>query len=222
MPRMKRASFVLFGWMAAVSAAGCGNNVGSGNPSSTGTTSTAKPNPAPSQKPDPSAKPPTKDVPTATTAASAAPSGSASADTPSSGSGGGTNTTGFDTPEALGKAMADAFGDPSKLAGLFPADSVLDGSFDCKDKGHFHVMIRESIKQLQKELKDVKGPFEFVKADPPSGLKTLAKGDEGEGCTTKEAVEMAKWRVTLKAGGKEDDGGVEMMKLGGKWYPIGM
>lgn len=207
------------GFAVALSAQGCGDGGASTGASSTAAASTVKPTPAPSQKPNPSAKPPTKDVPTA----SAAPSGSGSADTPSSGDGGGTNTTGFENPEALGKAMVAAFNDPTKLASLFPADSVLDGSFECKDKDHFHSLIRESIKEIEKDVKKEKGPFEFVKADPPpTEVKTLKKGEEGEGCVTKEAVDMSKWRLTFKAAGKEDDGGVEMMKLGGKWYPIGM
>lgn len=207
----------------AVVLVGCGNGAttttDSSKPATSSTTATSTSKPTATNRTAASEKPVSK--PSAVPG-SGAPNGSASAgpDGPW-GNNGGTNTTGFENPETLGKAMVAALNDPSKLPSLFPADSVLDASFSCKEWGSFYGAVRFSIDALVHDLKDTKGPFEFVRAAPSGQSKTLSKGQEGDGCVMKEDVEMTTWSLTYKMAGKEKEIGVDMIKLGGKWYPIG-
>lgn len=154
--------------------------------------------------------------------ASAAPGASTSA-SPASAGDGGTSTTGYDSPDAFGKAMAEAFSDPSKLGSLFPADSVIDASFDCTPPDAFRKLIRESIAEVAKDLKKHPGTYQLVKVEVKSDqVKKLAKGEKADDCTAKADAETTKFRVTLKSEKDEDSGSVEIIQLGGKYYAIGM
>lgn len=192
----------------------CGDGASTTGAASSTASTAAKPKPssAASAKPEKSADKPAP-------SAAPGPAGSAS---PSAASDGGTNTVGFDTPEAFGKAMAEAFSDPSKLGSLFPADSVLDANLECTPPDTFHKVVRGAMAEIAKELTKEKGPWEFVKAEVQGEAKKLPKGEKADGCTLKADAETTKFRVTIKSAKGEDDGGVEIIKLGGKYYAIGM
>lgn len=118
--------------------------------------------------------------------------------------------------------MAEAFTDPAKLGSLFPADSVIDANFECTPPDAFRNVVRGAIAEISKDLKKRPGPYEFVKAEEKGEVTKLAARDKVDDCTMKADAETMKFRVTLKSSKEEDSGGVEIIKLGGKYYAIGM
>jgi hypothetical protein len=148
--------------------------------------------------------------------------------------GGGSAGGGYDSPEAVGKALLAAFNskDPAALTALFPTDEQLKKAATCTDetKSLATYIGKQKVEMIKEvggdKFKDVK--FEYAGLEPKEGGQKLAKGalDADTTCTASEDIEIArqnlKFKVVSPKGTEDENEGVKMVKLGGKWYLMDM
>lgn len=141
--------------------------------------------------------------------------------------GGGTAST----PEEMGPLIVAALNshDAAAVGALFPPDEVFAAAFDCGGRENFaieHVKRARArlVAELSDDLKDVTLSFLGVDTEREIKKKTLAVGEEEDGCTAKQPLTMVKirFKFEMKKGDKtETEGeGVSLVQIGegGPWY----
>ena len=149
------------------------------------------------------------------------------------GGGGSSSSTtgGAAKPEDVAKNAVEAMaaGDMNKLKALFPSDDALKPLVKCpKDNFIVEEVQKEKSKaERQKAKMDEAGvtKLEFVSAEVKD-TKVFKKGEKEDGCEFLKDVELArvkaKMKFTIKDKTEEEKEGMEMIKIDGKWYLMGI
>lgn len=138
---------------------------------------------------------------------------------------------GFDSPEAVSKAVITAFAaqDAAGIKALFPSDEVLKGAMKCTDDKEVTEQLERMAKERDKlvkesaEAKDAK--FEYVGMEDRNKDKTLKAGETLKGtCTaTKDMVQKRvrlKFKVTVGDKSEDEGEGIKLLQIDGKWYLV--
>lgn len=133
-------------------------------------------------------------------------------------------SAGAASPEALGKALAESFGNATKFKALLPTDAAINAVMKCEGTNKMLEGINELRSEVDKEfasMKDIK--VEFVSAKTKD-VKKVPAGEKNGPCEATKEFEIAKIKVKMKmtkdGQTKEDGEGFKGIKLDGKWYII--
>jgi hypothetical protein len=137
------------------------------------------------------------------------------------------------SPDAVAKALVEGLiaGDKTALSALFLTEANVKANFDCPKV--------EDMNKLLKEWSDGKKEvLEAADERPPADMtvsyggytqedeKVIAAGTEKDGCTNKNEVAIVKGKMMLQitkdGETDEDDEGITTIRLGKKYFLIGM
>lgn len=124
---------------------------------------------------------------------------------------------GFDSPEAVVKALVEAgqAGDGAKVKALFPTQAQLDAAMTCEaDRGPAKALLRaaEAWSKDVDEIKDAMVAFVGMELREPEVVKA---NDEKDGCKAKVEVVMQRGKARFKDKDGGDEGeGLGFIKLG--------
>ncbi|TNF35326.1 MAG: hypothetical protein EP329_06300 [Deltaproteobacteria bacterium] len=139
---------------------------------------------------------------------------------------------GKESPRAVADAVAGYMSkaDMQGIVALMPSGETLKGSVDCSKSERDmveqlekakHKYLERGAKELAEEMKGVTVSIKEFDLDG-SQTKTVAAGEEFEGCVVTKEIALHKSKMTLaltKDGQTDDDGETwRFIQLDGKWY----
>lgn len=133
-------------------------------------------------------------------------------------------SAGFDTSEALAKAIVETYNAPTrdKIRALFPTKELLDKLVTCKQENSLAKGVQSELSQMVKNLGEPvkQAPITFVSSES-NAEKSLVKGQTHRDCAINEDVASHKLKITVSdKDGDNDDENFGVMVHAGKWYLV--
>jgi hypothetical protein len=133
---------------------------------------------------------------------------------------------GFETPDALGKAVIDAVGNSAAVDGLFPSEALLKITADCSGENPMIKEIETKREQCRRQLTELPpemGPVTYDRVESMREAKEFKPGDKKANCVFKLPVVSQRYRhfanTTMKGKPRPLKEGVRLIKIGDYgWY----